>query len=45
MRKKVVLITGSVGEIGLALIEKLVEQGNNHLITLDLRALPNDLDQ
>lgn len=45
MRKKVILITGASGEIGQALIEKLADQGNNHLITLDLRLLPADIDQ
>jgi threonine 3-dehydrogenase len=44
MRKKVILITGAVGEIGQALISSLVEQGDNHLLTLDLRPLPDEFD-
>jgi nucleoside-diphosphate-sugar epimerase len=43
MRKKVVLITGASGEIGQALIHKLHASGRNHLVTLDLKALPNEL--
>ncbi len=40
MRKKVVLITGAVGEIGQALIENL-SQTENDLLTLDLKPLPD----
>jgi nucleoside-diphosphate-sugar epimerase len=40
MRKKAILITGAAGEIGLALIEALLQQGSYSLITLDLQALP-----
>ncbi len=36
MRKRVVLITGASGEVGHALIRELAEQGNSHLLTLDL---------
>lgn len=39
MRKKGILITGAAGEIGDALIRKLVQQGENRIITLDLRPL------
>ena len=44
MRKKVTLITGAVGEIGQALVYKLASQGNDGLLTLDLRPLPSELD-
>ncbi len=40
MRKKVTLITGAVGEIGQALIQRLSESGDIDLITLDLKPLP-----
>lgn len=40
MRKKVILITGSVGEVGQALVEQLAEQGYNNLLTLDIRPMP-----
>ncbi|MCI0393479.1 MAG: NAD-dependent epimerase/dehydratase family protein [Chloroflexi bacterium] len=40
MRKKAILITGAAGEIGLALIEKLLAQDEARLLTLDLRPLP-----
>jgi threonine 3-dehydrogenase len=43
MRKRVVLITGASGEVGHALIRELAEQGNSHLLTLDLHALPADV--
>lgn len=39
MRKKGILITGAAGEIGDALICNLVQQGENRIITLDLRPL------
>jgi nucleoside-diphosphate-sugar epimerase len=44
MRKKVTLITGAVGEIGQALVYKLASQGNDGLLTLDLRPLSSELD-
>lgn len=44
MRKKVVLITGAAGEIGQALIRSLSEPGDNHLLTLDLDPLPDELE-
>ncbi len=43
MRKRVVLITGASGEVGHALVTALSAQGNNHLLTLDLHALPSDI--
>lgn len=43
MRKRVVLITGAVGEIGQALIQSLAEEDSNQLLTLDLKPLPADL--
>ncbi len=39
MRKKVILITGAVGEIGQALLTQLSQSGKNKLLTLDLRPL------
>jgi threonine 3-dehydrogenase len=43
MRKKVILITGAAGEIGHAIIRTLAEQGNNKLLTMDIRPLPADI--
>jgi threonine 3-dehydrogenase len=40
MRKKVTMITGAAGEIGQALIGKVLQQGDSRPLTLDLRALP-----
>jgi len=40
MRKKVTLITGVSGEVGLALVKILSELGYNNLLTLDIRPLP-----
>lgn len=42
MRKRVTLITGVSGEVGLALVKSLAEEGNNNLITLDIRPLPDE---
>lgn len=42
MRKKGILITGAAGEIGDALIQSLSEQGEEQIVTLDLRPLPPD---
>ncbi|HSQ27745.1 MAG TPA: NAD-dependent epimerase/dehydratase family protein [Anaerolineales bacterium] len=39
MRKKGILITGAAGEIGDALIANLAKQGDNRVITLDLKPL------
>jgi nucleoside-diphosphate-sugar epimerase len=44
MRKPVVLITGAAGEIGHALIDHLVEDGAQGIITVDLRPLAPALD-
>lgn len=44
MRKKVILITGASGEIGQALINKFADEGSYDLLTIDLHALPRDLD-
>ncbi len=43
MRKRVVLITGAVGEIGQALVNSLSESVENKLLTLDLKPLPDHL--
>ena len=42
MRKKVTLITGVSGEVGLALVKNLSELGCNNLLTLDIRPLPTE---
>ncbi len=44
MRKKVILITGAIGEIGQALIKNLAQSGHDELLTLDLQRLPPELD-
>lgn len=43
MRKNIVLITGSVGEVGQALIQTLAEQGASNLVTLDLQETPPEV--
>jgi threonine 3-dehydrogenase len=43
LRKRVTLITGAAGEVGQALVEKLAEQGNEDLVTLDIHPAPADL--
>jgi nucleoside-diphosphate-sugar epimerase len=45
MRKKVTLITGVSGEVGLALVKSLAETGNNGLLTLDIRPIPAEYEQ
>jgi nucleoside-diphosphate-sugar epimerase len=45
MRKKVTLITGVSGEVGLALVKSLAEAGNNDLLTLDIRPIPAEYNQ
>jgi threonine 3-dehydrogenase len=40
MRKKVILVTGASGEVGLALIKNLADAGHQDLITLDVKPLP-----
>lgn len=43
VRKPVVLITGSSGEIGHGLIHRYADAKDHAIITLDLRPLPSDL--
>jgi nucleoside-diphosphate-sugar epimerase len=43
MRKRVVLITGAAGEIGQALVVKLAARDECHLLTLDLKTLPEEI--
>ena len=43
MRKQAVLITGAGGEVGQALIRRLAEEGEMHLLALDVKALPPDV--
>ncbi len=43
MRKKVILITGAVGEIGQALVHNLSKQPGNKLLTLDLKPMPVEM--
>jgi len=45
MRKKVTLITGAGGEVGLALVKSLAERGIRDLVTLDIRPLPAGASQ
>ncbi len=44
MRKKVILITGAIGEIGQALIKNLSQYSENELLTLDLQRLPPEME-
>ena len=43
MRKKVILVTGASGEIGQALITHLAKRGNNNILAIDIRPLPESL--
>ncbi len=43
MRKKITLITGASGEIGDALIQKLLKEGKKNLVTLDIRPLAPEI--
>lgn len=43
MRKKVIFITGASGEVGHALVKALAQDSENHLLTLDVRASPTDI--
>lgn len=43
MRKKVIFITGASGEVGHALVRELAQENDNHLLTLDVRGLPPDI--
>jgi nucleoside-diphosphate-sugar epimerase len=45
MRKKVTLITGVSGEVGLALVKSLAEAGKNDLLSLDIRPIPAEYAQ
>jgi nucleoside-diphosphate-sugar epimerase len=45
MRKRIILITGSSGEIGEALIESLAEKGDLPIVSLDIRPLPPEIDR
>ncbi len=42
MRKHVTLITGAGGEIGHGLIERLAEEGDTAIITIDLNPLEGE---
>lgn len=44
MRKKVIFITGASGEVGHALIKHLAADGNNEIVSMDLRRLPDDIN-
>ena len=44
MRKKVILITGAAGEIGEALINALSKNEENHILSVDLRPLPEHME-
>ncbi len=44
MRRKATLITGAAGEVGQALVERIVEQNDSHVITMDIKPLPPELD-
>jgi threonine 3-dehydrogenase len=43
MRKKAILVTGASGEIGQAFIKSFAERDNRYIVTIDIRALPEDL--
>ncbi len=43
MRKKVIFITGASGEVGHALIKHLAQDETHQLLSLDLRPLPEDI--
>lgn len=45
MRKKVTLITGVSGEVGLALVKRLAIEGDQDLLTLDIRPIPQEYSQ
>ena len=44
MRKKVILITGSAGEVGQSLVQKLAETESTPLLTLDIREMPKEME-
>ncbi len=39
MRKEVILVTGAAGEMGHALIERLVEEGHDNVLALDVKPI------
>jgi nucleoside-diphosphate-sugar epimerase len=43
MRKTVVLITGAAGELGQSLVKAMGQEKTNQIVTLDLQALPADI--
>ena len=44
MRKKATLITGAAGEVGQALVTRIAEQNDTHVISMDIKPLPPELD-
>ena len=44
MRQKATLITGAAGEVGQALVKRIVEQNDTHVISMDIKPLPPELD-
>ncbi|MEI7988421.1 MAG: NAD-dependent epimerase/dehydratase family protein [Chloroflexota bacterium] len=44
MRTKAILITGAAGEVGLALIDRLIVKQPIKLVTLDIKNLPMDIE-
>lgn len=45
MRERVVLITGSSGEVGHGLIEFLGKKGDTRIVAMDIQPLPDELHQ
>lgn len=45
MRKNVILITGSSGEIGHALIQNLIQEKTKNIISLDVRPIDSELSK
>ena len=44
MRQKSILITGAAGEVGHALVKQLHARNTHHILTLDVRPLPPELE-
>lgn len=44
MRKSAILITGAAGEVGQALIQRLLAERSEQIVTLDLNALPPEME-
>lgn len=44
MRKCAILITGAAGEVGQALIQRLLSEGVSEIVTLDLNAIPPEIE-